>query len=117
MHNSGVISLPSDARCGTTGIVYHQLPGHQLLLFLLKPDVKVTVHHQLPGHQLPGHQLPGFSKATDLDLLEAVSQQTPKHHFKYVGIVLDEMHVKEGLYFDKHSGTLVGYSDLGAVFS
>jgi len=57
----------------------------------------------------------GFSKATDLDLLEAVSQQMPKHLSKYVGIVLDEMHVKEGLYFDKHSGTLVGYSDLGEI--
>jgi len=34
------------------------------------------------------------SPSTDLDLLEAVSQQTPKHLSKYVGIVLDEMHVK-----------------------
>ena len=39
----------------------------------------------------------------------------PKHLSKYVGIVLDEMHVKEGLYFDKHTGTLVGYSDLGEI--
>jgi len=57
----------------------------------------------------------GFSKATDLDLLEAVSQQTPKSLSKYVAIVLDEMHVKEGLYFDKHTGNLVGYSDLGEI--
>jgi len=32
-----------------------------------------------------------------------------------VGIVLDEIHVKKGLYFDKHSGTLVGYFDFGEI--
>ena len=55
----------------------------------------------------------GFSKETDMDLLEAVSSQQPKHLAKYVSIVLDEMHVKEGLFFDKHTGALVGYADLG----
>ena len=57
----------------------------------------------------------GFSKETDLKLLEAITQQKPKHLAKYVGLTLDEMHVKEGLFFDKHTGTLVGYSDLGEV--
>lgn len=52
----------------------------------------------------------GFSKATDLDLLEAVSEQQPKHLAMYVSLVRDEMHVKEGLFFGKHTGTLVGYA-------
>ena len=55
----------------------------------------------------------GFSKETDMDFLEVVSSQQPKHLAKYVSIVLDEMHVKEGLFFDKHTGALVGYADLG----
>ena len=57
----------------------------------------------------------GFSKETDLELFEAIAQQKPKHLAKYVGLTLDEMHVKEGLFFDKHTGSLVGYSDLGEV--
>lgn len=40
----------------------------------------------------------GFSKETDLELFEAISQQKPKHLAKYVGLTLDEMHVKEGLF-------------------
>jgi hypothetical protein len=30
-------------------------------------------------------------------------------------LVLDEMHVKEGLVYDKHSGELVGFVDLGDI--
>ena len=56
-----------------------------------------------------------FSKATDLELFEAIAQQKPRHLAKYVGLTLDEMHVKEGLFFDKHTGALVGYSDLGEI--
>ena len=57
----------------------------------------------------------GFSKETDLELFEAIAQQKPRHLAKYVGLTLDEMHVKEGLFFDKHTGALVGYSDLGEI--
>ena len=57
----------------------------------------------------------GFSKETDSELFEAIAQQKPRHLAKYVGLTLDEMHVKEGLFFDKHTGALVGYSDLGEI--
>ena len=57
----------------------------------------------------------GFTKELDLELLEAVSQQSPHNLAKYVGLVLDEMYVKEGLYFNKHTGELIGYSDLGEI--
>ena len=56
-----------------------------------------------------------FSKETNLELFEAIAQQKPRHLAKYVGLTLDEMHVKEGLFFDKHTGALVGYSDLGEI--
>ena len=57
----------------------------------------------------------GFSAQTDRDLLEKVKQSRPAHLAKYVTVVLDEMYVKEGLVFDKASGSLVGYQDLGDV--
>jgi len=39
----------------------------------------------------------------------------PAHLAKYVGLVIDEMYVKEGLVFEKSTGSLVGYSDLEEV--
>ena len=57
----------------------------------------------------------GFSKALDKQLQDAISEQVPQHLAKYVTLVLDEMFIKEGLFFDKHSGALVGYSDIGEV--
>ena len=57
----------------------------------------------------------GFSYELDLELFEAVAKLRPQNLAKYVGLTLDEMHVKEGLCFDKHTGTLIGYSDLGEV--
>lgn len=40
----------------------------------------------------------GFTTELDLELLEAVSQQKPQHLSKYVGLILDEMYMKEGLF-------------------
>jgi len=57
----------------------------------------------------------GFSKELDLDLYEAICQQKPSHLAKYVGLVLDEMYMKEGLFCNKHTGELVGYADLGEI--
>lgn len=33
----------------------------------------------------------------------------------YVGLVLDEVHIKEGLVYDKHQGTLIEFTNLGDV--
>ena len=59
----------------------------------------------------------GFLVETHQELLTAIQQQKPQHLAKYVGIILDEMHVKEGLFFDKHTGCLVGFLDLGETNS
>jgi len=56
-----------------------------------------------------------FSIATDLQLLDQVQQQKPAYLAKYVGLVIDKMYVKKGLVFEKSTGSLVGYSDLGEV--
>ena len=57
--------------------------------------------------------VPGFSADYDQQLLNIVAK-TPKIG-KYVGILIDEMYVKEGLVFDKHCGALVGFVNLGDV--
>lgn len=36
----------------------------------------------------------------------------PTHHL-YMMLLMDEMHIKEGLVFDKHSGELIGFTNLG----
>lgn len=42
-----------------------------------------------------------------------LKQQKPAHLPKYVSVVLDQMYIKE--VFDKHSGAIIGYADLGDV--
>jgi len=51
----------------------------------------------------------------DEQLLEQVNSQKPQQLAKYVSIVLDEMHVKDILVYDKHTGSLTRYSDMGEV--
>ena len=38
-----------------------------------------------------------------------------KEHEKYVGLIGDEMHVKQGLVYDKNTGDLIGYCNLGDI--
>lgn len=47
-----------------------------------------------------------------MDLLQVIAQQIPQKLAFYVSIAID---VKEGLYFDKYTGILVGYADLGEI--
>ena len=57
----------------------------------------------------------GFNASSDQQLLDAASQTKPHHLSKQVVLLVDEMYVKEGLVFDKTSGALVGYVDLGDI--
>ena len=50
-----------------------------------------------------------------MDWLDSVTLQIPQKLASYVSIVFDEMFVKEGLFFDKHTRMLVEYADLGEV--
>ena len=57
----------------------------------------------------------GFSASSDHQLCEAVKSQKPPNLAKYVTVVIDEMYIKAGLVFNKASGALVGFHDLGEV--
>ena len=70
------------------------------------------------GHFAPSST--GFLWETDLQLLKHFQQQqelqgNPRDLAKYVTFVLDEMYIKEGLVFNKHSGGMIGFSDLGEI--
>ena len=53
----------------------------------------------------------GFSKEVDKDLL-GVSFLSNELN-KYVVIVMDEIHIKSDLVYDKHQGCLLGFINLG----
>ena len=55
----------------------------------------------------------GFSDEVDQQLAEAAKITTCDEHEKLVVLLLDEMHIREDLIYDKHTGALVGFSNLG----
>lgn len=58
---------------------------------------------------------PGFSSDVDEQLLQAAKLlNTPDYHGLSI-LLLDEMHVREELLYNKHSGKLVGFVNLGEI--
>ncbi len=57
----------------------------------------------------------GFSDDVDQRLFEVAKVQSLKEFQKCVAVVIGEMHIREGLVFDKHSGKLIGFVNLGDV--
>ena len=55
----------------------------------------------------------GFSAEVDEQLMEAAKVAKAEEWEKCVVLVMDEMHVKEDLVYDKHSGALIGFVNLG----
>lgn len=58
---------------------------------------------------------PGFSKEVDEQLLSAAKLSSSPDWHSLICLLLDEMHVREDLVYDKHSGRLIGFVDLGEV--
>ena len=61
------------------------------------------------------HCQAGFTATADHQLLDLIKQRKPSHLAKYVILLIDEMYVKEGLVYEKNTGALIGFSDLGGV--
>lgn len=55
----------------------------------------------------------GFSPAVDHHLVDVADLSQDLH--KYVTLIMDEVHVKEELVYDKHEGCLIGFVNLGDV--
>ena len=55
----------------------------------------------------------GYSSEVDEQLYHAAKIKDCEMWQKHVILLLDEMHIKEDLVFDKHTGELVGFVNLG----
>ena len=57
----------------------------------------------------------GFSSDVDQMLIQASKVESCPERDKYVNILMDEMHIREDLVFDKHTGAMIGYTHLGDI--
>ena len=57
----------------------------------------------------------GFSVDIDIQLIEDAGLSNLIEHEKYVCLIGDEMHIKKDLVFDKFSGELIGFINLGEI--
>lgn len=57
----------------------------------------------------------GFSSEVDEMLKKGAESFGTEERNKHVLLLLDEMHVRKDLVFDKHSGELIGFVDLGGI--
>lgn len=57
----------------------------------------------------------GFSSEVDDMLIQASSVKSCPERNKFVILLIDEMHIRQDLVFDKHSGKLIGYANLGDI--
>lgn len=58
---------------------------------------------------------PGFSVTADHQLLDLIKCAKPNHLARYVIILVDEVYLKEGLVYNKSTGSLVDFTDLGGI--
>jgi len=64
-------------------------------------------------HHIPSKT--GFSTENDQQFVDAAFLSEKLN--KYVLLVMDEMHIKHDLVYDKHSGSLIGFVDLGNAYN
>lgn len=57
----------------------------------------------------------GFSDAVDKMLMDAAKVKSCPEREKCTLLILDEMHIREDLVFDKHTGTIIGFANLGEI--
>ena len=55
----------------------------------------------------------GFSSEVDMELLRVANYRELQEWEKCVVLLIDEMHIKEDLVYDKDTGALVGFTSLG----
>ena len=58
---------------------------------------------------------PGFSHKVDEMLMESAQVKACPERNKCVLLLLDEMHIREELVYDKHTGELIGFSNLDNI--
>ena len=61
------------------------------------------------------HAQTGFSDAVDNMLMDAAKVKSCPELEKCTLFILDEMHIREDMVFDKHTGTMIGFANLGEI--
>ena len=57
----------------------------------------------------------GFSDKVDQQLMDVADISFLSTYQRCVAVIMDEIHIREGLMYDKHSGALLGFNNLGDV--
>ena len=57
----------------------------------------------------------GFSNEVDQNLLAAAKLESSPDYHRLVVLLMDEIYVKESLVYNKHTGKMIGFTDLGDV--
>ena len=57
----------------------------------------------------------GYSHDVDLQLIRAASILTCPEWHKFVILLMDEMYIREDLVYNKHTGKMIGFIDLGNI--
>jgi hypothetical protein len=57
----------------------------------------------------------GFSSEVDQMLINAAEMKSSPDRNKCVMLLIDEMHIRQDLVFDKHSGKMIGFANLGDI--
>ena len=94
--------------------LYHQSSG-AYSTFRKSSVIALPSDRTLRDYRHFASSTPGFSRDVDLQLLDVVKVQEPADLANYVSVIIDEMYIKEDLVFDKHTGSLTGFTDLGDV--
>ena len=87
-----------------------RLWGSQVLFtFILKehPETTRTVFLQYQVHKnicQAKHSLTGFSALVDMSLAHSAAISSCTEKDKWIILIMDEMHIKENLVYDKHTG-------------
>ena len=96
--------------------LYHQSSG-AYSIFRKSRVIAIPSERTLRDYWNFASSTPGFSRDVDLQLLDLVKVKEPTDLANYVSVIIDETYIKEGLVFDKHTGSLTGFTDLGDVFN
>lgn len=84
-----------------------------LFTFLLKEHSETTrtvflqyqVHNiSVSLHKQAKHSLTGFSALVDMSLAHSAAISSCLEKDKWIILIMDEMHIKENLVYDKHTG-------------
>ena len=57
----------------------------------------------------------GFQDELDKQLVDEIESKALPSYRKFVGIVIDEMKVKEGIVYNKYNGEVIGFTNIGDV--